>query len=97
MEGRRQWGKGQNDHLTILVVEIREKTCDSFEGDVAGNLQLVKVFLILIKFKVIEKKYSLFMDDFDVQFFWQVNLYHDRTISKVCHDTVLRCKNGNIY
>ena len=47
LEMTQQWG---NDNLTILVVEIREKTCDSFEGDVAGNLKLVKVFSMLIKF-----------------------------------------------
>ena len=27
-----------DENLSILVVEIREKTCDSFKGDVAGNL-----------------------------------------------------------
>ena len=69
MDRRRQWGQGQKDDLTILVVEIREKTCDSFEGDVAGNLKLVKVFFISIKSKVTERKILSFcMDHFDVQF-----------------------------
>ena len=50
------------------MVEIREKTCDSFEGDVAGNLKLVKVFFISIKSKVMERKILSFcMDHFDVQ------------------------------
>ena len=71
-----KWEKGQNDNLTILVVEIREKTCDSFEGDVAGNLKLAKVFFISIKSKNMERKILFFgIDHFDVQFFWHLNLW----------------------
>ena len=37
-----------DENLSILVVEIREKTCDRFKGYVSRNLKLVIVICIFI-------------------------------------------------
>ena len=45
--------KAEDGNLSILVVEIREKTCDCFKGYVSRNLKLVTINVINIVIDII--------------------------------------------